>query len=329
MKPTEVYDSYWHFAAERLAIYYRKQDASEGPWTENPVLRTYRFTNSYRAADRVSQYLIREVQYLPARSEAPAELFFRTLLFKLFNRIETWEAIEASVGPVEWRAGILEKIEPVLDGLMRHGRRIYSAAYIMPAPRLGGVRKHANHLALLQQMMDDRLADRLRQAPDLATAYQMLLRYSGLGPFLAFQYAIDLNYSELLNFAESEFVVAGPGAIDGISKCFSDYRRYRPEEIIRAMVERQSSEFERLGLEFPGLHGRPLQPIDCQNLFCEVSKYARVAHPNVAGVSGRQRIKQGYRPSGRAAPVPMYPPKWGLATAVGHLLPRMAQPALL
>lgn len=329
MKPTEVYDSYWRFAAERLAIYYRKQDMNEGPWTEDPVLRTYRFTNSYRAADRVSQYLIREVQYSPARSRVPAEVFFRTLLFKLFNRIDTWEAIEAAVGPVEWRPGNLEKIETVLDRLMRHGQRIYSAAYIMPAPRLGGVRKHANHLALLQQMMDDRLADRLRQAPDLATVYEMLLRYAGLGPFLAFQYAIDLNYSELLDFAESEFVVAGPGAIDGISKCFSDYQRYRPEEIIQAMAERQQSEFRRLDLNFRGLHGRPLQPIDCQNLFCEISKYARVAHPDVAGVSGRQRIKQGYKPSERAAPDPMYPPRWGLATAIGSLLPRMAQPALL
>jgi len=50
--------------------------------------------------------------------------------------------------------------------------------------------------------------------------YERLLRYPGLGPFLAFQYAIDLNYSDLLDFDEDDFVVAGPGALDGISKCF-------------------------------------------------------------------------------------------------------------
>jgi hypothetical protein len=329
MRPTEVYDSYWRFAAERLAIYYRKQENSEGPWTDDPVLARFRFTNTYRAADRVSQYLIREVQYAPGRSKAPADLFFRTLLFKLFNRIETWEAIESAVGPVEWRVGILDKIEPVLDRLMRHGQRIYSAAYIMPAPRLGGVRKHANHLALIKRMMADRLADRLQQAPDLASAYEMLLRYPGLGRFLAFQYAIDLNYSEMLDFSEAEFVVAGPGAIDGISKCFEDYARYRPEDIIHAMTERQSEEFRRLGLSFPGLYRRPLQPIDCQNLFCEISKYARVAHPDVRGTADRTRIKQVYKPSARLPVPPMYPPKWGLCIGEVEAPRRGVQAALL
>lgn len=329
MRPTEVYDSYWRFAAERLAIYYRKQENSEGPWTDDPVLARFRFTNTYRAADRVSQYLIREVQYAPGRSKAPADLFFRTLLFKLFNRIETWEAIESAVGPVEWRVGILDKIEPVLDRLMRHGQRIYSAAYIMPAPRLGGVRKHANHLALIKRMMADRLADRLQQAPDLASAYEMLLRYPGLGRFLAFQYAIDLNYSEMLDFSEAEFVVAGPGAIDGISKCFEDYARYRPEDIIHAMTERQSEEFRRLGLSFPGLYRRPLQPIDCQNLFCEISKYARVAHPDVRGTADRTRIKQVYKPSARLPVPPMYPPKWGLCIGEVEVPRRGVQAALL
>jgi hypothetical protein len=315
MRATRVYDTYWRFAAERLAIYYRKLACAQGPWTDDPVLKSFRFTNTYRAADRVSQYLIREVQYAPDRSRAPRDLFFRTLLFKLFNRIETWEAVEVQVGPIEWRPGILERVEAVLDGMMRRQQSIYSAAYIMPAPRLGASRKHANHLALLYRMMRDRLPDRLRQTSSLSSAYELLLNYPGLGPFLAFQYVIDLNYSELLDFSESDFVVAGPGAVDGISKCFSDFHRYRPEEIIYKTTERQHDEFRSLGLCFPGLHGRPLQPIDCQNVFCEISKYARVAHPEVAGIANRHRIKQTYKPSARPVPAPMFPLKWDLAPA--------------
>jgi hypothetical protein len=331
MTPTPVYESYWRFAAERLAIYHRKLVDADGPWTDDPVLRRFRFTNTFRAADRVSQYLIREVQYAPERSDAPEDLFFRTMLFKLFNRIDTWEALEAAIGPIEWRRDVLERIEPVLDRLMRQGQRIYSAAYIMPSPRLGEVRKHANHLQLLARMMEDRVADRLRQMPDLASAYDLLLRYPGLGPFLAFQYTIDLNYSALLNFPESGFVVAGPGALDGISKCFSDSRRYRPEQIIFAMVDRQDREFARFGLDFPGLYGRPLQPIDCQNLFCEISKYARVAHPDVPGIAGRLRIKQSYKPSERRPFLPMFPRKWQLTVGRDENVasPMSAQPLLL
>lgn len=41
-----------------------------------------------------------------------------------------------------------------------------------------------------------------------------------MGKFLAFQYAIDINYSELCDFSEMDYVVAGPGAHSGISKIF-------------------------------------------------------------------------------------------------------------
>ena len=69
--------------------------------------------------------------------------------------------------------------------------------------------------------MADRLPERIRQAPDLKAVYEQVLGYPGIGRFLAFQYAIDLNYSSLFHFYEGDFVVAGPGALDGISKCFS------------------------------------------------------------------------------------------------------------
>ena len=76
-------------------------------------------------------------------------------------------------------------------------------------------------------------------------------------------------------------------------------------------AERAEAEFSRLDLRFQSLWGRPLQLIDCQNVFCEVSKYARVAHPEVTGESDRTRIKQKY--TLRPAPIPQwYPPKWGL-----------------
>jgi 5-hmdU DNA kinase, helical domain len=84
-----IFDMYWRFAAERQTIFYRRLDDAVGPWTDDAILRSYRFTNAYRASDRISQYLIREVQYRSDRSQSPPELFFRTLLFKIFNRIET------------------------------------------------------------------------------------------------------------------------------------------------------------------------------------------------------------------------------------------------
>jgi 5-hmdU DNA kinase, helical domain len=113
--------------------------------------------------------------------------------------------------------------------------------------------------------------------------------------------------------SENQFVVAGPGACDGICKCFGPEASGIEQHVIRYMVEHQELHFARLGLEFNGLFGRPLHLIDCQNLFCEVDKYARVAHPETPGISGRRRIKQKFRPS-REQLAAVFPPRWGLAS---------------
>lgn len=317
MESTEVFNSYWRFAAERQAIYFRRLAGSVGPWTSDVVLSRYRFTNVYRASDRVSQYLIREVQYHPDRIANPRELFFRTMLFKIFNRIETWQMLEEHVGPLSWQRTDLSRVCEIMDRHTACGERLYSAAYIMPSPTFGHARKHANHLALLERMMADGMPELVAGARSLSAVYELLKRYPGIGPFLAFQYAIDLNYSEMLCHDESDFVVAGPGAVDGISKCFSSTSGRSAEEVIYWTCEQQDRAFSAAGLNFQSLFGRKLQPIDCQNLFCEISKYARIVHPEVGGISGRTRIKQIYRGGTGPLAKPMFPLRWALRVKIG------------
>lgn len=312
LKPTKVLDTYWKFGAERLAMYLRRLAGEEAPWTDDPILRSYRFTNSYRAADRVSQYLIRDVQYDPARSPDPAEVVFRTLLFKIFNKVETFEMLESQLGRISWQTFDLDAADAVLHRAMQHGSRIYSAAYIMPNPALGMSKKHSNHLRLLDGLMRDSITGQIRATKSLEELYRLLVSVDSFGPFLAFQLAIDLNYSDVVSFDEADFVVPGPGALDGISKCFENLGGLTPTDVIMEMTRIQEAEFERLGLDFPGLFGRRLQPIDCQNLFCEISKYARVAHPEFAGVNNRTKIKQVYHRNAQIVPVPFFPPRWKL-----------------
>ena len=306
---TPVFDSYWRFAAARQDLFMNRVTGRSPPWTTDPVIAAHRFTNAYRAADRVSQYLIRQVIY--AGSQGAEEVFFRTLLFKLFNRIETWELLEREFGTVTWRGFDAERFARVLDRAMARGTRLYSAAYIMPSPQFGSPRKHRNHLQLLAQLMKQGVPRKVGGAKSLEEVFVCLRDCPSFGDFLAFQFAIDLNYSEVIDFSEMDFVVAGPGARDGISKCFSDTSALTEAEVITQVAAMAGDEFKRLGLRFKDLWGRSLQLIDCQNLFCEVSKYARVVHPDVAGISGRTRIKQKY--SLNPMPLPQfYPPKWGL-----------------
>src|ERR1700722_7343008 len=118
LKPTEVYDSYWRFAAERQNVFFRRLRRLPPPWTEDPVLRAHKFTNAYRASDRASQYLIRRVVYRDDLPRDPTEVVFRTLLFKVFNRIETWEMLEAAVGPITYADYSFDQYERVLTRAM-------------------------------------------------------------------------------------------------------------------------------------------------------------------------------------------------------------------
>ncbi|MFQ5853718.1 MAG: nucleotide kinase domain-containing protein [Candidatus Binatia bacterium] len=310
-KPTTVYDTYWRFATERQAIFFRRLTGNPPPWTNDPILQMYKFTNTYRASDRVSQYLIKRVIY--EGDQTPDEVFFRTLLFKIFNRIETWELLTHELGTVSFADYSFKRYDRVLSSAMKKDTRIYSAAYIMPSGGCysGSNKKHSMHLKLIERMMRDELPARMADTHSMGEAFELLRSYHTMGDFLAYQYATDLNYSTLTNFTEMEFVAPGPGARDGIHKCFSDLGGLTESEIIKMVADRQKAEVDRLGLEFESLWGRPLQLIDCQNIFCEVGKYARVKHPEFSGIAGRTRIKQRYYIN----PEPIsywYPPKWGL-----------------
>lgn len=313
---TPVFDTYWRFAAARQDVFARRVAGSPPPWTSDQIIAAHRFTNPYRAADRVSQYLLRNVIY--GGVDAPEEVFFRTLLFKLFNRVDTWELLVERLGAMPaWKGFDVERYACILDASYARGERLYSAAYIMPSPPFGNPRKHRNHLQLLDRMMRDGAPKKVAQAASLQEVFETLRGYPSFGDFLAFQYAIDLNYSEVVNFSEMDFVVAGPGARNGLAKCFSDLGGLSEAEVIRHVARIADEEFDRLGLRFKRLGDtRPLQLIDCQNLFCEVDKYARVAHPEFAGVSGRTRIKQKF--AANPEPLPQfYPPKWRLNVSAG------------
>jgi hypothetical protein len=307
LKATVVLDTYWRFASARQEIFLRRLTGEDPPWTTDPILATYRFTNPYRASDRVTQYLIRHVLY--EGSQAPEEVFFRAFLFRMFNRIETWEQLSSRLGNLTWEYFDPRLYRLALDSIKSSGLKLYSSAYIIPSPRLGSPRKHVNHLRLLQAMMLDQIPSEIQSAESLSDVFAILRSYPSMGDFLSFQFTIDLNYSEMLDFSENDFVVAGPGAIGGIGKCFSDLGSASPEEVIETVAELADEEFERLDLTFRTLWGRRLQLIDFQNLFCEVDKYARVAHPNHPGGSSRRRIKRKYSPN--MEPLPQwYPPKW-------------------
>lgn len=311
---SQLFDWYWRFAAERQAIFFRRIAGEPAPWTGDEILTTFRFTNAYRASDRVSQYLIRYVIY--AGDQSPQEVVFRTILFKLFNKVETWQLLSSHLGSITYAAYRYESYDQILTEAMSAGTRIYSSAYIMPSGGRGYSRKHRAHLQLLDRMMRDEFPKKLADCKSMKRAFELLRGYPMIGDFLAYQYVTDLNYSEVINFSEMDFVVPGPGARSGIHKCFSDLGAWSEEEILRWVTDNQEAHFSERQLEFKSLWGRRLQLIDCQNLFCEIDKYARVRFPGISGRLQRTRIKRKFE-ANPAAVDQWYPPKWGINANIG------------
>ena len=160
--PSEIYPVLWSFASERHRIYLRRLAGEVYPWVKDPVLTEYKFTNAFRAADRVSQYLIDLVYSDPDASEDT--LFLRTLLFKIFNKIDTWKRIVGNLGMPVAPEFDYEACGNLLDNYHRDRISIYSGAYIMPYGGRSGAPKHRMHLLLVRRMLDDNLPGRLGES---------------------------------------------------------------------------------------------------------------------------------------------------------------------
>ena len=200
-QPTAVLDTYWRFAVERQQIFNKRLKGMPPPWTEDPVLRRHRFTNVYRASDRVSQYLIKHVIY--NGDQAAEEVFFRTILFKIFNRIDTWELLHTKVGTVAWSDYNFQAYDKILTQAITSGVPIYSAAYIMPS---GGRRskhryKHSMHLKLLEKMMREQVPQRMADARSMREAFDLIKSYPTIGDFLG----VPIRHRSELQYADRFF----------------------------------------------------------------------------------------------------------------------------
>ena len=257
-----IYDLYWYFASERQRMFARRVAGDPGPWTDDPILREFKFCNVFRAADRVSQYMIRDVCYHdePCTDE---DRLFQIVAFRTFSKTATWRTARDFLG----RYPVLDDLaDGALPSALDHARTsnggLYTGAFILCATdAYGQSAKHRNHVELFRHMfLHDQLGAKLLETKSLREVYELLHGYPLMGDFMSYQTTIDLNYSALLDFSENEFTQAGPGALRGIKKCFEDLGDYTPAEIVLWMTERQDEEFADLACHSAGCGGGRCTP---------------------------------------------------------------------
>ncbi len=307
-KNEDVYDIFWYFACERQNIWYKKLKGERPPYTNDEILQKYKFCNSYRVLDRVSQYMLKNVIY-NGKEYSNEDMLFRVILFKIFNKEETWEYLLSKLGDIYLSNFSFALYDNLLKEYKEAGNPIYNDAYISCATKAYGYElKHQNHLALIEDMFfRGNICNKVQNAKSMEEVFNILKAYSLIGNFMAYQLATDINYTNITSFDEASFTIAGPGAKRGIKKCFKNKGKMKDEDIIKYMYEIQEKEFERLGLDFKKIGNRKLQLIDIQNIFCETDKYLREKRPDLK--TNRTRIKKKYIPKNTKIEY-ILPPKW-------------------
>lgn len=306
----EIFKYYFYFMQERMNIFWKRYNNKYPPFTTDSILRQYKFTNVYRVSDRISQYLIKHVIYDNRYNYSDEDILLRIILFKIFNKIETWEFLEKKLQiinvsnfDVNWINHLLQK--------RKSKTPIYNNAYMMTGTHSKYNHLNYKHEKWLQMVNDEMIKGHVFKeiinSKSMDKVFSLLRDCSLIGDFLAYQYTIDFNYSNVINFNENDFVKAGIGAIRGIKKCF-DLKTNNYDEVIRYTHKNLEKYQNYYGFnKFKNLFGRDPTLIDIQNCFCETDKYLRAKLPNLR--VGNVRIKQKFKYNDIQIDY-SFPPKW-------------------
>lgn len=270
------------FIVERERVRVRKERGDPWPWTDDPILREYRFCNVHREDDAVTRWI---AQYWREPFKDSPDLWFMMVTARLFNEPSTLDFIQLN----NRRDTDLAQLRGLLKQRQRTGVRIFNPAYMITTA--GKKQDKIDYIfELLQELWSQR--ERLRpQLGDTLNCYHMLLgQFQGLGSFLAAQVVADLKYVEPLKSASDwhTFAASGPGSRRGLNRILgrsvkSPWSEDDWRQKLNKLQVATAVHLRRAGIE---LHAQ-----DLQSALCEMDKYERAR-------LGEGKPKQRYRRNG-------------------------------
>jgi len=285
---------FFDYARERYSILLRRCAGEPAPWTTDPVLSTWRFTNVFREDDKTTTWFREHIRD-PLRHFP--RVMVATIAFRAFNRIETGELLKPFLLKEDynlraWRETLLEYRGPDMLPLV-------TGAYIIKTPpnmtKLDGVlwiieQAKLREPQLLQWHWNTGHADRSQRG-----LWEIIRKFPYMGDFTAAEVACDLIHTDILEDANDlmTWTNPGPGCAAGIGLLLHNnlaaYNRHSEKDRAVMMdvmdVFLQASRRPRYWPEdWPewNLH-------TVEFAFCEVSKYLR----GLKGLKLKRRYKHG------------------------------------
>lgn len=307
----EMVSRFFAFARERHSIYLKRQDNHSWPWTDDPILQQYKFTNVFREFDRTTEWFRQNVRDI-LRNQPEALL--ATVLFRWFNRTETGEVIfnqpNLFSNETPWetflRTGETTVMRHALRSAFPRGPYV-TGAYMIRSPT--GMEKLDGLLQTCRQFYWDSKwhakANKMLMLRDtdpmsIETFTRWLQAFPNMGPFLAYEVACDLHYTALLDRAPDIMTWAnlGPGAKRGVNRInvSRNLTPRKPKDVWggRRMPAEGYLRVMRDLLEIsqdPGYwptHWRAWDMRTVEHTLCEFDKYCRAS-------GGEGKPKQLYR----------------------------------
>jgi hypothetical protein len=283
------WEMYFRNMVERQNIWYKRVILGQPkPWTNDPVLSQYHFTNVDRRLDRVTLYYIDNVlPNLKDNYESKKYLILNTFIYRLFVRPDTWAVmgyIHPETAEQDW-----EKAKANLRERKKEGYPIFTDAYYVndlkaanPDPELSHD-KTENAICLIQYIIDnlDEMAKFVFDANNnFETVVNYLTRIPAVGLFNSYEACLDLATANeftgipFVKWTPDYWLNAGPGCRRGIDYIFENKGGLSYTQIVFFTASVYKHEFERLGLEYkyqPGACDVDLRGIE--GWYCEMNKY--------------------------------------------------------
>ena len=279
-------DEFYRFMYERHMIWYRRFVLKQAPpWTENKILRDYKFTNIYRELDRGTLWYTSNV-VKPGYDLK--QLVWYTTMYRLLNRIETFEKV-GLISFTDWKEKRISWREQLKT--LHKKESIFTNAHLTLPTHTVGKSKIDTYIECLDElflMLDD-LVVKIEDCELLENLFDILMDIPCVGRFISYEICCDLMLVQAVPFAENDWANAGPGCRHGIKLIFPNVEN-TPKAYLDKMKDLQTfqcNHFDRLNLKFPFLYpGKPLTLRSIEHSLCEFCKFIKM----IKGV-GKQRMK--------------------------------------
>ena len=264
MRVEEMFD----FVRERELVAERRAAGLPRPWTQDPILQSYRFCRMYREEDAVSTWLRRN--WREPHFDDP-DLWFAMAVARHVNNIPCLADLDF---PLPWRP---ERFLEMTRERRLRGDKVFSPAYMISTN--GNVTDSKtdylctmvfNPMWALRETLRPKLGDTL-------CSYHILLgQLFGLASFLAAQIVADVKYVEPLRSAAdwSTFAASGPGSRRGLNRVLGKpvMAPWREDDWRLALGRLRDALLPMFSAaNMPEPHAQ-----DVQNMLCEFDKMERV-----------------------------------------------------